>query len=138
MLGDHEEALEWVTSFHEAGDSLNTKGLIPFYSDDAILRWANFPSIEGRENILNFFDQIFVDYVSMKHNIIKISVTDDAIYQEASVDWRLKNDKPDSVITLRAMAVFGRKRGEKSARWIDVYIDPAPLFQRLKELKSNI
>lgn len=63
MLGDHEEALEWVTSFHEAGDSLNTKGLIPFYSDDAILRWANFPSIEGRENILNFFDQIFVDYV---------------------------------------------------------------------------
>lgn len=74
----------------------------------------------------------------MKHNIIKISVTDDAIYQEASVDWRLKNDKPDSVITLRAMAVFGRKRGEKSARWIDVYIDPAPLFQRLKELKSNI
>lgn len=56
---DREEARQFLLRYHKASDSLDAKQIEPFYHEDAKLRFANTPTVTGRDNIRENFSHGF-------------------------------------------------------------------------------
>ncbi len=122
----------WLSQFHAASDALNAPHWInTFFAPNATIRFANNPALVGREEIIGSFNDTFKLLASMKHTVLAVDVLPEKIYQEALITYIVKNDPEQVPISVRGMAVFGKKVDESTVTFFDVYLDISPVFARI-------
>jgi len=132
------EAREWILNFHKASASLNASHWITtFYSQDAVLEFANNAPLKGRQDIIKSFEQTFNLLESMEHIVVSIDVLSDKIYQVADIIYVVKGDAEKKPVRIRGLAVFGKKTNQSQLTYFTVFLDPSPLMERLKLVNSK-
>ncbi|KAI8811543.1 hypothetical protein BJ742DRAFT_796365 [Cladochytrium replicatum] len=139
-FASRSDAESWLLKWHAAGDSLDAeRWLTTFWTDDAVLQFANSADVVGAEAIINNFKASFALLKSMKHEIKYFDVVEKRIYQRADISYVLKGD--EKTIVVPGFAVFflrdeGAERGWRVERF-EVFLDGSPLFQRMGEIANK-
>ncbi|KAL1710324.1 hypothetical protein EV121DRAFT_192881 [Schizophyllum commune] len=139
-----QKATEWMRRFHAAGDSLVAEPWVDtFWAPVCVLQFSNAPEVTGRDAIIEFFSSQVPSLESMKHSIVGLDVVSDKIYLRSSITYRAKGDPEHTDITIPAFAVFFFPAEltvdggfDKMSRF-EVYLDPAPLQERITEIRKS-
>ena len=138
---DHDTnaaAHAWLTDFHAIGDSLDPKASVAkFYTEDCVMQFPGLPQLKGHTEILNFFERQFLLLESMKHTITHFDVLPDRIYQEATISYVVKGDSEKKPVEVQGIAMFGKGVNEDKMSFFTVYLNPAPLQERIQWVESQ-
>lgn len=131
-------AYSWVQKFHAAGDRLRPdESVSEFYSADCVMEFPGQPARIGQGDIRGFFEAQFAHLESMKHTIKTVDALPDKIYQEATISYVVKGDPEKKTIDIQGIAIFGKKADEDVMSYFRVYLDPAPLLERIKQVQGQ-
>ena len=131
-------ARAWLTDFHAIGDSLDAKASVAkFYTEDCVMQFPGRPQLKGHTEILTFFEQQFLFLESMKHTITHFDVFPDRIYQEATISYVVKGDPEKKPVEILGIAIFGKGVNEDKMSFFTVYLNPAPLQERIQWVASQ-
>ncbi|KAL1734857.1 hypothetical protein EV714DRAFT_201694 [Schizophyllum commune] len=139
------KATAWMRRFHVASDSLVAAPWVDtFWTPDCVLQFSNVPEVTGRDVIIEFFSSQFPHLESMKHSIVGLDVVSNKIYLRSSITYRAKGDPEHKDITIPAFAVFFFPAeltvdgGFDRMSRFEVYLNPAPLQERIAEIMSSV
>ncbi|KAJ5295560.1 hypothetical protein PENANT_c001G09996 [Penicillium antarcticum] len=128
-------AHEWLQSFHRMGDSLSPELWVEtFYAPDCTMQFLGQPPVHGHAAIIAHFRNQFARLESMRHTVRHVDVTQERIYQEATVTYIVKGDPEQRQIEAQGLAVFGKGVSESQIRFFTVYLDLEALRERMREV----
>jgi len=138
MTDDKRKAAhQYLLNFFEAEDSLDAEKLTSFLTPEGVLRFANNPPVTGQEEITKHFKFTFENvFQSMKHTIVYFDVLPDKIYVSHELTCVVKGDSEQKPSKIPIVNVFWKKENEDKGTRLEVYMDPTPVFERLKEVNA--
>ncbi|UJR12951.1 hypothetical protein I4U23_017125 [Adineta vaga] len=126
-----QEALEWLERFHEVNSSLNAEKFVTeFFTEDAVMQYANNPPVKGHHNLIQNFKANFDQVDMLEHETEHVDVLPDRIYQTIYVSFKVKGDP--EVIRLRGLRVFHKTSEEQKMQRYDVFADITPIMEKIK------
>ncbi|KAL8786739.1 MAG: hypothetical protein Q9195_008073 [Heterodermia aff. obscurata] len=123
-----------LAQFHVLADALDPRPWMSLFAPDAILNYANNPTLTGHEEIIAAMEQSMSGLRSMKHEIGHIDVTPERIYQEAKITYVIKGDPTEEKLVVKGFAVVHKGVGEERLRRLDIYGDFSEVFGRMAEV----
>ncbi|CCF39842.1 hypothetical protein CH063_10567 [Colletotrichum higginsianum] len=134
-----EEVLAWLRRSHEVHDSLSVAEFHEIYSQDAQVKFANYPVAEGLDAIKQSFIPTFEKLAYMKHLIRQADKVDDRVWLTVDITYRAKGDPDSEDITIPAagfatVVTEGEEAGK--IKRFEVYIDSAPLLQKMEAVAN--
>jgi hypothetical protein len=128
-----EESRAWIRDFYHGIKSPDMQNWIDkFYQPDAVFNFGNRPPCKGLKDICGSFEKEREHVLSIKHDIIHADVFFDRIYVQKKDTFIVKNDPEQKEIVIKALVVIWKKADEDKLSAIDVYLDSAPLIERIK------
>ena len=114
---------DFIDDLSPAIDTMETKNVLAFLTDDCVLQPGNQDIVRGTEAITEVFDSLYASIHAIKHTIDdKFAVEDTAVYR-GTVSYRRMDD---SDLTVPFCDVF-KVRDGKIAKYF-IYIDWHELF----------
>ena len=123
-----EDAAEWARALYdEHVDRKDAAGFAAAFTDDATLQFGNNPPLAGRAAIESAIAGFFTAMVSLRHELVRLSLDGRTLFLEARVTYTRHDG---GVVTVPAMTVFdttATSAGRRAER-CRIYVDLAPLF----------
>lgn len=115
---------DWVGDFFKDADSLRLERLVAWFSDDIEVRFANQPSIRGRDAAEAAFRDFWALINGMGHRREELVLAGDLAAQMSIVTYRRKQGGEVSL----PVASHLRRTVEGRIDRLWIFIDLAPLF----------
>ncbi len=132
-----KSAHQFLLNFFEAEDALDAERLASFFTPEGVLRFANTPPVQGREEITKHFGFTFNNvFQSMSHTIVDFDVLPEKLYVTHELSYVVKGDTEQKVNKVPIVNVFWKKDNEDLSTRLEVYMDPSPVFERMREINA--
>jgi hypothetical protein len=132
-----EKSTAWARAYYAACDSFDVRSWITkFYDSNSGGQFGNLPPVKGQEACITLFESIFNPFSSMKHTIKHIDVIPERLYLDIEVTVLIKNDPERKPIAVDILVVLEKKVDKDKATGFHIYIDPSPIFERVKMCTS--
>ncbi|TDO51510.1 ketosteroid isomerase-like protein [Kribbella sp. VKM Ac-2527] len=118
-----QATIDLLTDYFDAMEAKDFDRLGSFYADDVSLTFANAPTINGRDAMLDRMTTLLGKVTSLAHPLINVWQEDDGvvIFEVTSI-WRFHDD---TVIKINACSIFTLVDGKFTDQRI--YVDNAPV-----------
>ena len=100
-----------------------------FYTEDATVQYGDNALLEGRDNLLNMFKNLFERFGQMQHEIGHTDVLSDRIYQYVQVSHKVKDGT--ETIKIPALAVVHKTPAEQKMRRFEVFAGTSSLLTKM-------
>jgi ketosteroid isomerase-like protein len=81
----------------KAIDKMDTNEFASYLADDSLLRFANMPTVEGKENIYEFIGNFFLSISGIKHDELEIWQLPEVTFVNGRVTYTRKSGTKLSV-----------------------------------------
>jgi len=82
-----------ITNLFQSIDEMNTDKFITFLTDDAVFKFGNLPTVEGRGKIKEAVKEFYASINALSHEIINIWEHSDNIICQGLVTYTRKDKK---------------------------------------------
>ncbi|KAJ9652149.1 hypothetical protein H2198_008571 [Neophaeococcomyces mojaviensis] len=135
----HIEA--WLLDFHATSATLDAEAFLTnFFAEAVEFRYANHPTITGRDTVKAGFKAQFARLESMVHEIVYFDVVEREsevkLYQAATIHYVVKEDDATrDVITVPGFLTgwLGTEDGRVKLKKVEIYVDVGEVEKRMVE-----
>jgi hypothetical protein len=128
-----EKTLAWIKASHAAAETMDVRHMITdFFYPDAAVSFNDEPPTKGHEAMISYFEHFYRPLSSMKHIIERVDVLSDRVYIQVQVEFIVKNDPEQKIITLAGIVAAEKNIDEDMVSFYKIYTNKAPLEQRIK------
>lgn len=112
-----------IKRYYETVDAMDLEAFKAMHSKNARVTFANFPAVEGPEQIAGAIGQFWSTIRGLKHNVVNRWDNPGESILEVAVDYTRKDGKSVTLPCVSILKPEGDKVGE-----LRVFIDVAPLY----------
>ncbi|KAF1985302.1 hypothetical protein K402DRAFT_394997 [Aulographum hederae CBS 113979] len=131
-----EDIEKWLLGFHAASKTLDADHWVNnYFTTDCTLQYGNMPIQRGLDSTRKYFAGAFPKFSKMEHEIVYFDYLAPRIYQKAAIRYIIEGDSEDQEIEIPGFGMFELKKemDEIKCCVAEVYLDPSPLAERVKE-----
>lgn len=138
-LTTREALRSWLNEVHgpDGTASLNGKRVVEdWFTDDVELRYANYPTITGKDKATGLFETQYNALDGLTHDVPDFDfIAPNKLYQPATVRWLVKGDDPaKDWIEVQAMSTFWltEEDSKLKIRRAEIVLDVNEVTERMK------
>jgi ketosteroid isomerase-like protein len=114
---------KWLRSLFNAIDASDVDGFCAYLTDDAVFRFGNAPTVQGRSAIEQAVRQFFASIRRSRHQLVRVWPAAGAVALEGVVTYT-RLDGTEITLPFADTMVL---RGDRIAEYY-IYLDIAPLY----------
>ncbi|OHW90290.1 hypothetical protein CSPAE12_11161 [Colletotrichum incanum] len=134
------EVLAWLQRSHDVHDSLQVTDFHKVYSQNAQVKFANYPITVGLDAIKEAFVPTFDQLTYMKHTTRHADKVGDRIWLAVDITYRVKDDLEHEDINVPAsgLVTLVTEGGDAGKiKRFEVFIDQTPVRQRIEAVNNK-
>ena len=121
-----EANFQWLQDMYAVIDQKDVKAWRTFLAEDAIMKYANNPLVEGADQIIESISYFFNSIQGLNHSFVQVLEYEPNTF---FIEWSVTYIRLDEKVVVLPATTLIKKNNQNLMTELKVFIDVAPIYQ---------